>query len=162
MLLGSVLIGSSLLGAMTAEALTATTFNVTATVVQSCAITANDLSFGNINVVTGSDFAQATTINLTCGAGVAYNLGLDAGQGQGSNTTTRVMTNTSNGATLNYALYQDNNHTINWGNANGTDTNAGTGNGGPQQLVVYGDVLAGQTTVPYGTYADVITVNVYY
>jgi spore coat protein U-like protein len=162
MFLRSVLIGSSLLAAMSAEATGSATFNVTATVVQTCSVTAADLAFGGINVVQNLETDAQTTLTLTCGNGVTYSVGLDGGQGSGGTTTTRVMTNTGGSGTLNYTLWQDSGHTTNWGNSPGTDTNPNTGTGSSQTMTVYGVVPAGQQSTPYGTYGDTITVNVYY
>jgi spore coat protein U-like protein len=162
MFLRSVLIGSSLLAAMSAEATGSATFNVTATVVQTCQVSASDLAFGGINVVQNTETDAQTSITLTCGSGVTYNVGLDAGQGSGATTTTRVMTNTGGPGTLNYTLWQDQNHLTNWGNNSPVDTYPSTGTGSQQTLNVYGVVPAGQQSTPYGSYADVITVDVYY
>jgi spore coat protein U-like protein len=162
MFLRSALIGSSLLAAMSAEATGSATFNVTATVLQTCSVSASDLAFGGINVVQNTETDATTTIALTCGSGVNYSVGLDAGQGSGSTTTTRLMTNTGGSGTLAYELFQDSGHSTNWGNNPGIDTDPSTGTGSQQSLTVYGVVPAGQQSTPYGTYGDTITVNVYY
>lgn len=129
--------------------------------VQACTISASDLAFGSINVVQNIEFDANTTLQVTCGEGVTYNIGLDQGTGAGGTTTTRVMTG-SGGGSLNYALYQDNAHTQNWGNSNLVDTYAGTGNGTTQTVAVFGVIPAGQQSAPFGTYTDSIAVNVYY
>jgi fimbrial chaperone protein len=92
MFLRSILVGSSLLAAAAAQAAPTATFNVTATVVQACTISASDLAFGSINVVQNIEFDANTTLQVTCGEGVTYNIGLDQGTGAGGTTTTRVMT----------------------------------------------------------------------
>jgi spore coat protein U-like protein len=161
MFLRPILIGSSLLAAAAAQASPSATFQVSATVVQTCTVTAGNLAFGSINVVQNTAFQAQSSIDLTCGNGVGYRVGLDQGQGPGGTTTTRVMTNGSGGQ-LNYQLYQDDALSINWGNTDNVDTEPGTGNGFDQTITVYGVVLANQTTVPYGTYGDTIGVTVYY
>jgi spore coat protein U-like protein len=64
------------------------------------------------------------------------------------------------GATLAYGLFTDSGFSKNW-NATGAGTQAGTGNGAPQQLTVYGQIPAGQFVSP-GAYADTITASVTY
>jgi spore coat protein U-like protein len=71
------------------------------------------------------------------------------------------MTGPTGALPLHYSLFQDSARTINWGNTVGTDTVAGTGNGGGQTLTVYGQIPSGQGNRP-GTYNDTITVTVTY
>jgi spore coat protein U-like protein len=154
----SILMGASLLLATAAQA-SGNTFNVTATVLQTCSVSTNDLNFGSINVVQNQDWDSTTTISLTCGSGTAYHVGLDAGLNGGSVTNRQMM---SSSVPLNYALYQDTNRTTNWGNTAGVDTVDSAGTGGQQTLTVYGRVPNGQTNVGAGSYSDTITVSVYY
>jgi spore coat protein U-like protein len=154
----SILMGASLLLATAAQA-AGNTFNVTATVLQTCSVSVNDLNFGSINVVQNQDWDSTTTISLTCGSGLNYNVGLDAGLNGGTVTTREMM---NNGVPLDYALYQDTNRTTNWGNSAGVDTVSSQGTGSQQTLTVYGRVPNGQTTVGAGTYSDTVTVYVYY
>jgi spore coat protein U-like protein len=165
MFLRTMLFGASLLAGVSAQSAGNTTFAVSATVLQTCTVTAADLAFGPVNVLLNAPTDAATTITLFCGTGVNFRVGLDEGQGTGGSTTTRVMTNTGGGGgagTLNYILTQDANHTLNWGNTDPTDTEAATGTGADQTLNVYGRILAGQQAATYGTYADTISVYVYY
>lgn len=141
-----------------ARAATATTtFSVTATVQATCLISATNLSFGTYTGVVAN---STSTISVTCTNTTPYNVGLDAGTASGATVTTRKMTGPG-GATLSYALDQDSAHTVNWGQTVGTDTEAGTGNGGAQSLTVYGQASAGQYVTP-GSYSDTITATVTY
>ncbi|HEX7027400.1 MAG TPA: spore coat U domain-containing protein [Gammaproteobacteria bacterium] len=141
---------------------TTTTFGVSATVVDSCSVSASALGFGNVDPVSLASTAvdATTTIDVTCANGTAYDVGLDAGTATGATVTTRQMTSGAN--TLNYALYSDTGRTTNWGETVSTDTVAGTGDGTAQTLTVYARIPSGQGTVPTGAYSDTITVTVTY
>ncbi|MBN1379587.1 MAG: spore coat U domain-containing protein [Gammaproteobacteria bacterium] len=143
-------------------ATTTTTFSVTATVIDSCSVSAATLAFGNIDpIVLASTATDATTtVTVTCSNGTTYDVGLDAGTGSGANTTTRVLTSGAN--TMNYQMFSDGGRTTNWGDTVSTDTVAGTGNGAGQALTVYARVPSGQGTVVTGAYTDTITVTVTY
>ena len=135
------------------------TMTVSATVVASCNVAANDLAFGNYDPVSGSPLSVATTVDVACTNGTAYVVSMDAGLGTGGTVAARKMTLASD--TLIYSLYRDAGHTNVWGETDGVDTVAGTGNGSAQTLNVYGLVPASQTT-PAGAYSDTVTVTVTY
>jgi spore coat protein U-like protein len=136
--------------------LTYTTFNVTATVVPSCTVSASALSFGNyINLLKNA----TSIVAVTCTNTTTYNIGLNAGTGSGATVSNRLMTRSS--ITLPYRICQDAAFTLNWGNTVGTDTESGTGNGTPQNLSAYGQVPAGHLIAP-GIYSDTITASVTY
>lgn len=134
-----------------------TTYNVTSTVTATCLISGSSLGFGSYS---GSSINAQTTVSVQCTNGTTYNIGLNAGTASGASVSTRAMTGPG-GATLNYAMYQDTNHTTNWGNTVGTDTVAGTGNGNSQSISVYGQLPASQFVTP-GSYSDTITATVTY
>jgi spore coat protein U-like protein len=139
----------------TVDAATVTaTFTVTANVVTTCNVTANNLNFGNYSgvLVTGT-----TTLGATCSTGTPYTLGLDQGTAPGATVTTRAMSGPGT-EHLNFGLFQDAGHSINWGNTPGTDTQSGTGNGTSQSFTVFGQIPASQFIQP-GTYSDTITVT---
>ena len=134
-----------------------TTFGVTATVVTTCSVTATELAFGNY---TGVLLAGTGTVNATCSNLTPYTIGLDAGTGTGATTTIRKMKPTAGTGLLNYSLFQDSAHTINWGNTGtGTpDVVVGVGSGAVQPHTVFGQIPAGQF-VQGGQYSDTITVT---
>jgi len=137
-----------------------TTFTVSATVTNNCSVTANNLSFGNYDVLTGGAVDSSATISVVCTSGTSYNVGLNTGLGSGATVSSRKMTRISGGSdTLNYSLYQDASHSTVWGNTVGTDTETGTGTGSAQLLTVYGRLFASQN-VPAASYQDTITVTV--
>lgn len=153
-------LAASALFASTAWAATDTdTMTVTATVIASCDVDANDLAFGNYDPVSSTPLDVGATIAVTCTHGTTYDVSLNAGVGSGATVAVRRMT--SGGSTLNYSLYSNAGRTTVWGATIGNNTVAGTGNGATQTLNVYGRVPVNQTS-PAGSYSDTITVTVTY
>jgi len=146
----------------TAISATATdTFQVTATVLGSCSVSATDLAFGDYTPTSGTALDQTSTVTVTCTNGTSYTVGLNAGLNDDGNGVTgrRMVYNTTN--FLAYALYSDSGRTTNWGNTPPTDTVGGTGSGSGQAITVYGRVPINQY-VTAGAYLDTITVTVTY
>lgn len=135
------------------------TFQVTATVVSSCAVDATDLSFGSYDPVSSTPLDASTIIEVRCTNGTGYVVALNAGVGSGASIASRRMTN--GGSILTYSLYQDASRTVLWGDSTGVDTVAGSGNGSVQILTVYGRAPAQQAAVA-GAFSDTITVTVTY
>jgi spore coat protein U-like protein len=133
-------------------------FNVSATVVKACLVSASSLLFG---AYTGSVLNSTAIISANCTNGTAYNVGLDAGTANAATVTNRSMTGPSS-ILLRYSLFSDSGRSMNWGNTVGSDTLAGTGTGVSQYLTVYGQIPAGQTSVVAGSYADTVTVTLTY
>ena len=121
--------------------------------------TSSDLDFGTRGVI-DANVDQTSTIGVQCTSGQTYNVGLSAGAGSGATTAVRRMTGPA-AATINYTLYRDTARTQLWGVTIGTDTVAGTGNGGVQNLTVYGRVTP-QTTPAAGVYTDTVAITVTY
>ncbi|WP_411884531.1 spore coat protein U domain-containing protein [Polaromonas sp. YR568] len=133
---------------------------VTASVSNACRITlATDLDFGNTGALTVAR-EQTSTIMVRCPTGTTWRLGLS----NGSNAvgTVRRMRNAA-GNYVTYELYRDSVRTQRWGNAVGTDTSSGTGQGEstPVAQSVYGRVPA-QPGTRTGAYSDTITVTLTY
>lgn len=158
---GSVLCCAAWVGlCAAAHAATASdSFQVTATVVTSCEVTATDLGFGAYDPVVATPLDASTTIEVRCTNGAGYVIALGAGIGSGATTASRRMT--AGGDTLVYSLYQNAGRTTLWGDNAGVDTVAGTGSGAAQVLTIYGRAPARQTS-PAGAYADTITVTLTY
>lgn len=132
---------------------------VTATVIASCEVAAQDLPFGNYDPVAAAPLDVNTTVEVTCTNGADYDVGLDEGAGAGATVAARRMT--AGVDTLAYALYRDAARTQVWGETIDTDTVAGTGDGAAQTITVYGRVFA-QQSAPAGAYADTVTVTVWF
>ena len=133
-----------------------THFTLTVTILGTCTISANALSFGNY---TGALLNATTTLSVNCTQNIAYNVGLNAGTATGATVTNRMMTGPG-GALLDYSLYSNSARTTNWGNSTGSWV-SGTGSGTAQALTVYGQIPANQKTIS-GTYTDTITATVNY
>lgn len=135
------------------------TFLVTATVIKSCEVSAENLVFGPYDPIDAAPLEAASDIDITCTNGSDYDVGLDEGQGSAASVTARSMT----GATdeLNYALFRNPGRTQNWGETIDTDTEPGTGTGTLQTLTVYGRIPA-QQPAPADDYVDTVTVTVTY
>jgi spore coat protein U-like protein len=135
------------------------TMTVTATVISSCGVTANDMAFGNYDPVDTSPLDAATTIDVICTNGTPYIVSLDPGIGSGATIAARKMS--SGGDTLTYSLYRDASRTLVWGQTNSVNNVAGAGVGAVQSLNVYGRAPTNQTA-PVGSYSDTVTVTVSY
>jgi spore coat protein U-like protein len=132
----------------------ATSFTVSATVADSCTVSAAALDFGSYTVTSAS--AATTTVTVTCTNDTAYHVALS--DGGNFTTTRRMVSNVTN--FLEYELYTNEGRTTRWGNTEATDVD-GTGNGSAQALTVYGLVPSGQF-VTAGSYTDTIDVTVTY
>lgn len=135
-----------------------TTFLVKATVSSNCTIAATNLDFGTYDPTGTSDLPGQSTVTVNCTNGTAWNVGLDEGTFAGATVTARTMTGPGS-YSLNYALYRDASHTLNWGDTVGTDTKSGTGNGADQVVNVYG-LAAHSQNVGAGDYQDTITATI--
>ncbi|WP_372987116.1 spore coat U domain-containing protein [Marinobacter sp.] len=158
--LQSALVGLTLASTAVQAATDTTTFQVTATVSDTCEITATDLAFGaydpNSGVLDGT-----STITATCTSGTNYDIGLDTGLNAANTTiTTRAM---SDGGTnyLDYELYSDSGRTTVWGDSVGMDTVNQTSAGGEENHTVYGQIPASQFVLA-GSYSDTINVTITY
>lgn len=156
------LLGAGLLvSGFTAHAATQTTsFNVTASVVSACAVSAANLAFGNYDPLSVLNTDGTSTVTVTCSLLAPYNVGISAG-GYGSGVSARKMQIGSGTDTLNYSLFRDALRTQNWGVTVGTDTLSGVGTGLAVPTVVYGRIPAAQNA-PVGSYSDTVTVTVTY
>lgn len=149
-------VGIALSGADSAQAQTATDqFDVTATVVASCVITAADLNFGAAVDVMAGDTDASSTIQIVCAPGVGIDVTLD----DGSNGVRNLAFGANR---LPYELYVDNARTSRWGNASGVDGNPWTSP--DADLTVYGRIpqRAPGAGVPPGAYLDTVTATINY
>jgi spore coat protein U-like protein len=154
----SFLVAALLLAGSNAVAQVVTSqFQATITVLEDCEVTSNnDLDFGTTGVI-ATNIDATTTFTVQCTNTTPYDVALDAGTTGGGTTTTRLMTNGA--ATVQYQMFSEATRTNNWGNAAGTDTVGGIGDGTAQTLTVWGRVPA-QTTPEPDTYTDTVTVTV--
>ncbi|NJC04380.1 spore coat protein U-like protein [Sphingomonas kaistensis] len=139
---------------------TQTTMNVSATVQNSCLVSASPMLFGNYDPVGAAVTNGTSAITVTCTTGTNFVVGLNAGNAAGATVAARQMSNAAH--RLNYSLFSDAARSSNWGNTPGLDTPATTtATGSPSVLTVYGQIAANQN-VPGGAYADTVTITVSY
>jgi spore coat protein U-like protein len=134
------------------------TFNVTATVVDDCTISADHLDFGDVGILSSNVDADAN-IRVLCTQGTDYTIALDAGSGTGSTIQDRHMANGTD--TLKYQMYRDAARVQVWGDNPGTDTEGGEGNGNEQVLTIYGRVPVQPAPAP-GSYISTVTATITY
>jgi len=134
-----------------------TTFRVQTTVQAVCTVTANDLDFGNYTQQSGTN--STTQLRAICSPQLTYNIGLNPGTSPGATVNQRKMVSGAN--SLDYQLYSDSARTTVWGETTGTNTVTGVGTGLAQDHTVFGAIPATQN-LPAGTYADTITVSIFY
>jgi spore coat protein U-like protein len=134
-----------------------TTFQVDATVIGSCNVSATNLAFGNYDTLSATPTDAASTVTVQCSLSTSFDIGLDAGVGSGATVATRKMTQGAD--TLNYSLFQEAARTTVWGITVSTDTVADVGTGSGVAYPVYGRIPAGQI-VNIGSYTDTVTVTV--
>jgi spore coat protein U-like protein len=160
-LAGALLIAVANFSPQLARAATATgQFNVTITIQSNCIVqSATDLAFGSQGVLNANVDAQST-ISVQCTNTTPYTVGLSAGNGAAATVAARKMTGPA-AATVTYSVYRDAARSLVWGTTIGTDTLAGTGDGNPQPITVYGRVPP-QVTPAAGGYSDTLTVTVTY
>lgn len=134
-----------------------TTVAVSATVTNSCTITAAALAFG---AYSGALLTGSTTFSPNCTSGAAWTVDADKGLNQTgvSGSYQRRLVNGS--AFLNYNLFTDSARTINFGSTTTSgQTIAGTGTGAAQSTTFYASIPA-QTGTLSGTYNDTVTLTV--
>lgn len=157
--LSALLVGAALLPAAHAPAATKTAkFNVTATVQSDCTVTATNLAFGTVGILSANVDATST-ITVTCTPNTAYKVGLNAGTASGSTVDNRLMTNGSE--TMAFQLYSDAQRTQIWGDTVSTNTVGGSGTGQAKNITVYGRIPP-QPTPQVGNYSTEITATITY
>ena len=129
-------------------------FIVSATVNASCALTADDIAFGNWDPLSG-DANTNGNITVTCSSALPYSVAIDLGSASSNGdcvAPARNMYNSVNGALIGYGLYQDAGHAQAWGCDASSDLD-GTGTGGATAYAVYANIPSAQTVVD-GYYQD--------
>ncbi|WKT71850.1 Csu type fimbrial protein [Acinetobacter variabilis] len=125
------------------------TFKVKIEVVSTCAISATDIDFGEVN--SGMAATDKTgTLNVTCTSQTPYKVGLS---GSGKLTNTADPT-----SSIAYKLFQESSDTA-WDNKD--NLYSATGSGDVQNIPVVAK-LFGSTNVRAGNYADTVTATVTY
>jgi spore coat protein U-like protein len=136
---------------------------VSATVSANCTIAAGALAFGAYDPIVANAAAPlpgTATINVTCTNAASTTITLDQGLNPagGSTNAAPLRQMASGGSFLSYGLFQDNAHSITWGNTAGTGV-VYTGTGVAGSVTVFGQVPATQN-VPSGTYNDTVVATI--
>lgn len=134
---------------------------VSATVSNSCTISAGSMDFGAYDAVDASAVDGSATVSVACTSGSTNTITL----GQGANADTgstdaaplRQMAN--GGEMLAYTLFQDASRTIPWGNTAGTGADYTAASSASSDVTVYGTITAGQD-VPAGSYSDTVVATI--
>lgn len=152
-------------GAATSPA--TSTFQVLMTINKSCSVSAgaaSNINLGAVDAGAAVGTNGSSTINVTCSKTTPYKIGL-----QSTNNASTAGLGTMKGAiagntdTLTYQLNSNTQTGPVWGNVQGTNTVNGTGNGAAQPYTVWATVTAAAPTlVTPDSYADTVTVNVYF
>lgn len=132
-------------------------FQVRANVPRFCEVSATNLDFGSVGVLT-QPVDAAGSIQVRCTTGTTYRILLNGGQAGAVAPDQRRMRNGSN--SIRYGIYRDSARTLGWGDQPSNSV-SGVGNGAVQTYTTYGRVFA-QPTPPAGTYTDTIIVTVTY
>lgn len=126
------------------------TFQVKIEVVSTCAISATDIDFGQVNSgITATD--KTGNLNVTCTSQTPYSVGLSS-----SGKMTHTTDSTSSIA---YKLFKASSDIAEWDNDN--NLYSATGSGIVQTIPVVAK-LSGSTNVRAGNYADTVTATVTY
>lgn len=147
--------------AMSAPSFSTATIPVSATVIDSCSVSATALSFGNYNPLSASPIDTSGTVTALCTIGTAFTISLNEGIGPGATVTGRKLS-LGDGVSIDYSIYADANRTTIWGDGtNGTSVQTGFGVGSNLDFSIYGR-LPGAQLAPIGVYSDTITVTISY
>lgn len=148
-------------GAQAAGTATAS-LGVSAEVTANCSASVTPLSFSSVDTLSANATDDEATLTVTCTNGTAWSAVADAGGGQGATMASRVMTGTTSGNKLNYALYTDSQRTTIWGD--GSDTTAtisDSGSGSGQEKLIYAAIPA-QSGAKADSYNDTVNITVTY
>ncbi|MEO0063014.1 MAG: hypothetical protein RLZZ08_1574 [Pseudomonadota bacterium] len=145
----------------TAPAFAATdsdTMQVTATVLNNCAVTASPMAFGTLATLGTAAIDTSASVALACTPNAAYNVSMDVGL-NASGSQRRLVNGADNSQLIPYNLYTDAARTAAWGTAVGS-TVTGTATTGSATLTAYGRIPATAAAVSAGAYTDTVTVTV--
>lgn len=135
----------------------------------SCSVSTTPVAFGGYDPLSGAPQDATGNVRVTCGGVlgllVPFDIALDGGS-FGAGSSPRQMASGAN--RLSYDLYTSAAHTVLWGDGSGAGQVV-TGSvtiillgGTSADHAIYGRIPGGQTSVPPGSYGDVVTVTVTY
>lgn len=130
----------------------------TATIAAKCNLSATDINFGSVGLLTANVDATGT-LNVQCTNTTPYTVSINGGLSGATNPALRKMTLSTNSVT--YGIYSDIARATAWGSLAGA-TIAGTGTGLTQSLTMYGRVPPQSPTPPPGNYSDTLIATITY
>lgn len=129
---------------------------VTTTVLNSCTVQAQPLSFGTQPIIQFAVLDATATVIVKCGANTAFTVAMDNGQYYAAG---RRVYNTGWNQYLPYEVYSDAARTQVWGTGPGRTVAGNTGLSGQSTLTAYGRIDSPIIVFP-GAYSDLVTVTV--
>ncbi|MGA7966887.1 MAG: spore coat U domain-containing protein [Gammaproteobacteria bacterium] len=141
------------------SAQTSTTMAVSMNISSGCSVTSSAMTFPG--PTTPVDATATAQIDIICTDGTPFEIGLDAGA-HSTDVAAREMQNSGTLVSIIYSIYMTGAHTTVWGNTQGVDTVAGTGNGFDQQFAAYGLAPLPSPVPAAGLYTDTVNVFVYF
>lgn len=127
---------------------------------QACNVSTVALQFGDYDLLSPSPDDAHGSVTVTCAAGTAYVVKLDAGIGGALDFSSRRMLGDTLGQALDYNIFTDAARTRIWGDGTGiSSTQEGLGAGTAQAHHAFGR-LPPRQNVGAGRYSDSIAVTV--
>lgn len=118
-----------------------------------------DMKFPNYYSLNSNPDYATGTVTVTCIPNLAYDIGIDKGQGAGATEEHRLLTKQGGNQQLNYGLFQDAGHQHMYGMAIGQNTLHQIATGSTEMITIYGEIPANQA-VDAGIYLDRVTIFV--
>lgn len=138
---------------------------VSASINNSCTISAGSLTFGAYdpvvaNASSGADLDATATLSVACtsGASTTITLGQGSNPGGGSTDAAPERQMASGSDRLAYSLWQDPGFGTVWGNTQLTGKSY-TGTGASENVTVHGKIAKGQN-MPAGSYSDTVVATI--
>jgi spore coat protein U-like protein len=119
----------------------------------------SNMRFPNYNPLYTSPIYATGIVTVTCLANLAYDIGIDKGQGAGATENHRLLTKQGGNQVLNYGLFQDPSHEHMYGTVIGQNTLHQIATGSAEVITIYGEIPINQS-VDAGTYLDRVTIFV--
>jgi spore coat protein U-like protein len=151
-------------GALAASPQTAN-FNVTASVIQNCSITAGNVAFGNYDPLSTTDLVADGQVTITCTNGASVNIALSGGAHLAAPWNQMFSaTATAPNNLLQYKLFQTAGSppTVQWNDSPGSGSimSITVATLSPVLYPIHGLVRAGQSAAVANNYTDTVTATV--
>ena len=144
----------------TATGALAVTANVGGVSNLTCVLSVNtNMLFSPYSPLSSKPDDATGSLTINCTPNLAYDIGIDKGQGNGATEAQRKVTILGGKQELNYHLFQDANHAHQYGTIIGQNTLHQLGTGASQLITIYGEIPMNQPA-EVGPYADIVTIFV--